>query len=424
MKKTELIAIGFMTFALFLGAGNLIFPPLMAQQAGENWLIAIAGFLVTAVGIPTLSLVVLGKLPSMHELTAGLPRWMDRTFWIATLTTLGPAFVLPRAVTVAYEMGIKPFVYDDHLFLFSISFCVVSLMFALKPGKMVDYIGKIMTPAMIVMLSTLVIAALLNPLGTTTEAVGVFKDQAGVNGVIQGYMTLDGVASVAFGWVIIRTIRSKGVTKPSDISRYSNWVAVIYAVLMSICYVSMGYLGATSSDVAINATNGGEILTLYAAGEFGTVGQLLLAVLTIVTCLSTVVGLTNANSEYYNHTFGMPMRITSIIIIALTAVVSNVGLETIIELSLPVILILCPIAVTLIVINATLPKSKWHSISVGVAALFGGVDTLNILGMMPEGEWTSIFPLYNSHMSWLLPVLAVILTAKLMKYKVNQTVSA
>ncbi len=389
----------------------------MAQQAGENWITATMGFLITAVGIPTLALVVLGKLSSMHELSAGLPRWMDRAFWIAALTTLGPAFVLPRAVTVAYEIGIKPFTAENYLLPFSIIFCLICLIFALKPGKLVDYIGKIMTPLMIIMLSVLVIAAIVSPLGTTTDAIGEYVNQAGTNGLIQGYMTLDGVASVAFGWVIIKAIRSRGVTKQEHVSKYSNYIALIYAVLMSTCYFAMGYLGSTSSGIAPGATNGGEILSLYAAGEFGRAGQMLLAALTIMTCLSTVVGLTNANSEYYKNTFNTPVAATSIIIILLTTIISNFGLETIIEISLPVILILCPIAVTLIAVCAALPKSKWHSIAVIVAAIFGGIDTLNIQGIMPGSDWNQLFPLYDFHMSWLLPVLVVISLAKLSTIK-------
>lgn len=211
MNRRDLAAIGFMTFALFLGAGNLIYPPLMAQQAGENWLVAIVGFLLTAVGLPAFTLVVLGRLSSADKLTALLPKWMDRSFWFLVLTTLGPAFVLPRAVTVAYEMGVKPFYSGNGLMVFSALFCALTLWLALKPGKLVDYIGKVMTPALIAMLAVLVIAALVNPLGEPSQAIEIYQQAPTVNGLIQGYMTLDAIAAVAFGWVIIQTIRSKGI---------------------------------------------------------------------------------------------------------------------------------------------------------------------------------------------------------------------
>ncbi|MUK49486.1 branched-chain amino acid transport system II carrier protein [Aliivibrio fischeri] len=425
MNRRDLAAIGFMTFALFLGAGNLIYPPLMAQQAGENWLIAIVGFLLTAVGLPAFTLVVLGRLSSADKLTALLPKWMDRSFWFLVLTTLGPAFVLPRAVTVAYEMGVKPFYSGNGLMVFSALFCALTLWLALKPGKLVDYIGKVMTPALIAMLAVLVIAALVNPLGEPSQAIEVYQQAPAVNGLIQGYMTLDAIAAVAFGWVIIQTIRSKGIEDKKAISYYTIRIAVIYSVLMSLCYLAMGYLGSTSSEIAPSATNGGEILTRYAAGEFGMLGQILLAAITLMACLTTTIGLTNANSEYYKNTYGVTFKVSATVIMVLTAIISNFGLETIIEVSLPAILILCPIAISLIIAmvlisekseSNTLTISMSHTVVVCIAALFGTIDALHILGKLPEGmtafceQW---LPLFSSHTSWLLPVFITIFVHKL-----------
>ncbi|WP_081249133.1 branched-chain amino acid transport system II carrier protein [Aliivibrio fischeri] len=425
MNRRDLAAIGFMTFALFLGAGNLIYPPLMAQQAGENWLIAIVGFLLTAVGLPAFTLVVLGRLSSADKLTALLPKWMDRSFWFLVLTTLGPAFVLPRAVTVAYEMGVKPFYSGNGLMVFSALFCALTLWLALKPGKLVDYIGKVMTPTLIAMLAVLVIAALVNPLGEPSQAIEVYQQAPAVNGLIQGYMTLDAIAAVAFGWVIIQTIRSKGIEEKKAISYYTIRIAVIYSVLMSLCYLAMGYLGSTSSEIAPSATNGGEILTRYAAGEFGMLGQILLAAITLMACLTTTIGLTNANSEYYKNTYGVTFKVSATVIMVLTAIISNFGLETIIEVSLPAILILCPIAISLIIAmvlisekseSNTLTISMSHTAVVCIAALFGTIDALHILGKLPEGmtafceQW---LPLFSSHTSWLLPVFITIFVHKL-----------
>ncbi|OCH38996.1 branched-chain amino acid transport system II carrier protein [Aliivibrio fischeri] len=424
-----------MTFALFLGAGNLIYPPLMAQQAGENWLIAIVGFLLTAVGLPAFTLVVLGRLSSADKLTALLPKWMDRSFWFLVLTTLGPAFVLPRAVTVAYEMGVKPFYSGNGLMVFSALFCALTLWLALKPGKLVDYIGKVMTPALIAMLAVLVIAALVNPLGEPSQAIEVYQQAPAVNGLIQGYMTLDAIAAVAFGWVIIQTIRSKGIEEKKAISYYTIRIAVIYSVLMSLCYLAMGYLGSTSSEIAPSATNGGEILTRYAAGEFGMLGQILLAAITLMACLTTTIGLTNANSEYYKNTYGVTFKVSATVIMVLTAIISNFGLETIIEVSLPAILILCPIAISLIIAMVLISEksesntptiSMSHTVVVCIAALFGTIDALHILGKLPEGitvfceQW---LPLFSSHTSWLLPVFITIFVHKLFNKTVLKNVA-
>ncbi|MEJ2766413.1 branched-chain amino acid transport system II carrier protein [Photobacterium sp. MCCC 1A19761] len=412
MKKRDITAIGFTTFALFLGAGNLIFPPMMAQNAGEQWLLAMAGFLISAVGLPALTIVVLGRLSAADKLTHALPNWLGKTFWLAVFFTLGPAFVLPRAVNVAYEMGIKPFTSADLLLPFSILFCTLSLLLAIRPGKIVDIIGKFMTPGLIIMLSALVVAALFDPQGTTTSAREGYQDTPLTQGLLEGYMTLDAIAAVAFGWVIIQAIKAKGVHAPAKIRRYSYVIAGIYILLMSGCYLAMGYLGATSSAIAANATNGGMILTSYAAAVLGPLGQSLLAIITLTACLTTMVGLTNANAEYFRQTYHFQFSQVAIGVTLLTAIVSNVGLEQLITFSLPLILTLCPIAISLI-LAACFPSTNTAALKylVFTATLFGGLDTLSVLAMMPETcdlwlqQW---LPLYTQHLSWLLPSLSVL----------------
>ncbi|UTV29786.1 branched-chain amino acid transport system II carrier protein [Photobacterium atrarenae] len=412
MKKRDITAIGFTTFALFLGAGNLIFPPMMAQQAGELWLFAMAGFLISAVGLPALTIIVLGRLSSASKLTSALPTWLDKTFWLTVFITLGPAFVLPRAVNVAYEMGIQPFTSTDQLLPFSSTFCAVSLLLAIRPGKLVDIIGKYMTPALIAMLSALVIAAIFEPQGTTTPARDGYQASPLTRGLLEGYMTLDAIAAVAFGWVIIQAIKAKGVEAPDQIRHYSYTIAGIYVVLMSGCYLAMGYLGATSSTIAANATNGGMLLTSYAGAILGPVGQSLLAIITLTACLTTVIGLTNANAEYFQQTYRLKFNHVATGVIILAAIVSNVGLEQLITFSLPLILTLCPVAVALI-LAACLPAEKTSSLKylVYTAALFGSLDTLSVLALMPDGlehllqQW---LPLYPQHLSWFIPSLLVL----------------
>ncbi|ELR64239.1 Branched-chain amino acid transport system carrier protein [Photobacterium marinum] len=412
LKKTDITAIGFTTFALFLGAGNLIFPPMMAQQAGDNWLNAMAGFLISAVGLPAMTIIVLGRLSTVNALTDALPKWLARSFWLTVFATLGPAFVLPRAVTVAYEMGIKPFTTENYLLPFSICFCALSLMLAIKPGKIVDIIGKFMTPALIIMLGVLVITAMFNPQGTTGLATESYRETPLVNGLIEGYMTLDAIAAVAFGWVIIKAIQDKGVKEKALISHYSYIVAAIYMVLMSSCYLTMGYLGASSSAIAADATNGGQILTLYAAAILGPIGQILLAAITLTACLTTVIGLTNANAEFFRKTYNFPFAKAATIVTVLTAIVSNIGLEQLITLSLPLILMLCPVSIALVLAaSLSLTKNQKLKYLVFTAFIFGALDTFSVLNMFNTAtdsflqQW---MPLYQHHLSWLTPCVLLI----------------
>jgi branched-chain amino acid:cation transporter, LIVCS family len=238
--------------------------------------------------------------------------------------------------------------------------------------------------------------------------------------LIQGYMTMDAIAAVGFGWVIIQAINAKGITEPRAVANTACKVAIIYAVLMTGCYVAMGYVGATSASVAANATNGGEILAKYVAGQFGIYGQWLLATIIVMACLTTTVGLTNACAEYYKQTFKTRFPVTAIIVVALTGIIANLGLEQILAVSLPAILVLCPVAIALVLSSFVLPsltlsnkkeKSFTHVIVLFTALFFGGIDALNILEKMPNNMHSlllQVLPLYNAHASWLLPCLLIL----------------
>lgn len=421
LKKQNLLAIGLMTFAMFLGAGNIIFPPFLGLEAGTQFLPAMLGFLLTAVGLPALTLIVLGRLSDSGQLTQALPKPLAVTFWVLLFIAIGPAFGMPRAVTVAYEMGIKPFFIGDHLMLFSALFVGTTLLLAFQRGKLVDYIGKVMTPLLVLMLAALALAAIITPLGVLGDPSIDYQHKAVTSGLIQGYMTMDAIAAVGFGWVIIKAIRDKGCESAQDVFQATLKVTLIYALLMSACYLAMAYVGATSTSIAEGATNGGELLTRYVAAIFGPLGQYLLAGIIIMACLTTTVGLTNACAEYSQQTFRIPFAISATVVTAMTGIVANFGLEQILAISLPAILILCPVAIALVLAAWFLPTTKHNTISyvsvVMISVVFGGLDALHILGLLPESLSTPLtryVPLFSAHASWFLPVVLAVFISLLL----------
>lgn len=409
---------------MFLGAGNIIFPPFLGLEAGTQFFPAMLGFLLTAVGLPALTLIVLGRLSDSGQLTQALPKPLAIAFWVLLFIAIGPAFGMPRAVTVAYEMGIKPFFSGDHLMLFSALFVGATLLLAFQRGKLVDYIGKVMTPLLVLMLAALALAAIITPLGVLGDPSASYQNKAITSGLIQGYMTMDAIAAVGFGWVIIKAIRDKGCESPKDVFQATLKVTLIYALLMSACYLAMAYVGATSTSIAEGATNGGELLTRYVAEIFGSLGQYLLAGIIIMACLTTTVGLTNACAEYSQQTFRTPFAMTAIIVTAMTGVVANFGLEQILAISLPAILILCPVAIALVLAAWFLPTTKHNTISyvsvVMISVVFGGLDALHILGLLSDSlsaSLTHYIPLFSAHASWFLPVVITVFISLLLNRK-------
>ena len=414
LSARNIAALGFMTFAMYLGAGNLIFPPFLGYQAGEHLFQGMAGFLLAGVGLPAFALVIVALVGGSDNLTAVLPRRLATAFWIMVFIVIGPAFVIPRAITVAYQFGFSPFFGDHALVPFSIVFCVVAVLFSLYPGKLVDNLGKFLTPALLTILIVMAMAALFFPNEGVSAATGAYVKGAFAEGVTQGYMTMDALGSIGFGWVIFRAIKSMGVNNPKAITKYTLIAALMYAVAMALVYIALAYIGATSSG---EFTNGGDILTTFTTEHFGVFGTLLLGAVMVLACLTTVIGVTTAGSEFYSRTFtNVSYRNSVLVTMIISALVANIGLEQLLAITLPAVVALHPIAIALLFIA---PLQRMVSMSgvlatVATALVFGGLDALHILGSMPaniDAVLSQYLPLYTYYAGWIVPTAVVLALA-------------
>ncbi|WP_064601605.1 branched-chain amino acid transport system II carrier protein [Photobacterium sp. J15] len=414
LSARNIAALGFMTFAMYLGAGNLIFPPFLGFQAGEHFLGGMAGFLLTGVGLPALALVMVAIVNGSDNLTAALPRPLATCFWVMVFVVIGPAFVVPRAITVAYQFSFAPFIGDAALIPFSIAFCIATIMFALFPGKLVDTLGKWLTPMLVVILSILAATAFMSPAGEVMSATGPYVNSAFAEGLTQGYMTMDALGSIGFGWIIFRAIRSMGVECPKATAKYTLMAAMMYAVAMVVVYMSLAYIGSTSSNLGSEFTNGGEILTAFTFHHFGAFGSVLLGTVMVLACMTTAIGVTTAGSEFYSRTFTKVTYGKSVwVAMVLAGLIANIGLEQLLAITLPVVVALHPIAIALLLIAPVRKKLAPAMVLVAAATalIFGCVDAIHILGRMPEG-WDQLFqqylPLYSYFAGWIVPTIVVI----------------
>ncbi len=413
LSVRNIAALGFMTFAMYLGAGNLIFPPFLGYQAGENFMSGMSGFLLTGVGLPALALVIVALVNGSDKLTASLPKPLATSFWVMVFIVIGPAFVIPRAITVAYQFSFAPIFGDAALIPFTIAFCAITILFALYPGKLIDNLGKVLTPALMAILVIMSVTALLYPAGELTKASGSYVSGAFAEGLTQGYMTMDALGSIGFGWIIFRAIRSMGVDCPRATAKYTLIAALMYAVAMAFVYISLAYIGSTSTYLGAEFTNGGDILTAFTFNHFGAFGSLLLGAVMVLACLTTAIGVTTAGSEFYDNTFSkVNYKGCVIATMVLAGLVANVGLEQLLAITLPVVVALHPVAIALMLMAPVRNKMSQVMIVVTVftALVFGCFDALHILGNMPEtvDQWmSSNMPLYNQFASWIVPSLLV-----------------
>lgn len=421
LKAPDLFALGFMTFALFLGAGNIIFPPSAGMAAGEQVWVAALGFLVTGVGLPLLTIVALARVGGgMGRLTAPLGKTAGSLFAVAVYLAVGPLFATPRTATVSFEMGIAPFTgaTGTPLLIYSLLYFALVIFLALKPGRLIDTIGKIITPVLLVALCVLGGAALLVPAGAIGHSVGSYQVAPFSQGFVQGYLTMDALGALVFGIVIATAIRDRGVTAPGLVTRYSVIAALIAAAGLSLVYLALFYLGATSHGIAGEAQNGVQILTTYVSHTFGAAGGLLLAVVITLACLTTAVGLLTACGEFFSELLSVSYRSVVIAFGLFSLVVSNQGLDQLISVSVPVLVGLYPLAIVLV--GLSLLERLWLAPRrvfvpvMAVALVFGLADALAAAGF--KALVPAVFarlPLAEQSLGWLVPVLLVLLLAAL-----------
>ena len=409
LKLTDIVAIGFMLFAFFLGAGNIIFPPFAGQLAGDNLLPAMTGFLLTAVGLPLITIIAIALAGGTWEhMTKDLPKRAATIMAVLIFIIIGPAFAAPRTGLVAYEMAVKPFMLDAGQFqltAFSIIFFIVAMVFAWFQGRLIDMIGKVLTPVLFLGLIALAVGVFMNPQGDIVAAQGEYLIHPLQKGFLEGYNTMDTFASLMFGVLMVDALRGKGITERAATTKYLISAAFIAAAGLAFVYISLFYLGATSSVVADGADNGGVVLSQYVQALFGSYGQIVLSVIVLLACLTTAIGLISACSDYFSSLTPLSYKTWVIINGVACAVVANVGLSQLISLSVPVLFALYPVAIALVALTFLRkrlpnPKMAYRTVML-VSLLFAAIDGAKVAGM--DVSMLNMLPLFDVGMAWLLP---------------------
>lgn len=427
--------VGMMLFALFFGAGNLIFPAQLGQYSGTAVWVAILGFLITGVGLPLLGILAIGysKSNDLQDLSSRVHPVYGVLFTSLLYLTIGPFFALPRTGAVAYEVGIAPFVSDGSigtfLLIFSLVFFAIALFISLNPSEIVNSVGKFLSPAILVTLAVLLVAAFFAPMGEAGAPQGGYLDNAFMTGFLEGYNTMDALASLVFGIIVIAAIRKMGVNSPKGVLSATLKSGLVAAGLLAVVYAGIAVLGSTSTSTLGLLETGGPVLSGASAHYFGTFGALLIAVIITLACLTTAIGLIVANAEYFHKLIPkVSYKVFVVFFSVFALVVTNAGLANIITFSIPVLMFLYPLAIVLILLAFTSPLFN-HARAVYVAtitvtffiAVVDGLKTLTGTLEVANPAWlqavidtySAILPLYNEGLGWLLPAVATIIVTAL-----------
>lgn len=359
MKETILVAS--MLFGMFFGAGNLIFPVSMGQLSGRHMWQAAAGFLITGVGLPLLGVAALGisRQDGLLGLSSRVGKKYGLFFTCALYLTIGPFFAIPRCATVSYTVGVEGITdgaaHTAGLAVFSFLFFALVLFFSLRPGQIMTWIGKVLNPLFLIFLGLLLLRALTSPAGMVSDAapVGNYAEGAFFTGLLEGYNTMDALAGLAFGIIVVEAIRGLGVEEPEEVAKSTVRAGVFSSLLMALIYVMVTVMGAQSRGIFEPAKNGGEALARIAGHYFGPAGALILAVTVTVACLKTAVGLITSCGRTFRELFpgGPSYRVWATSFCVLSFLIANLGLDAIIAYSMPVLMFLYPLAVVLIALT-------------------------------------------------------------------------
>ena len=352
------IVTGLMLFALFFGAGNLIFPAMLGQSAGTNLWSASLGFIITGVGLPFITILAFGfsGKNDVQSLASRAHPLFGIIFTVVLYLSLGPLFALPRTGSVSYEIGIKPFLSNDVGFLpllvFTIIYFGIACLLSINPSKMLDIVGKILTPLLLIFIGILIVVAIINPMGEIQSPLADYSDNSFFKGFKEGYLTMDTLAGFAFGIIIINAIKDKGITSRKEVLGFCMKAGLIAATLLVIVYTSLTYVGATSVEKLGQLGNGGDVLAQASNHFFGSAGAVLLGLIVIAACLTTSIGLITACATYFNKILPAVSYKSYVVIFSVfSAAVANVGLTKLISITVPVLTALYPVAIVLIVLN-------------------------------------------------------------------------
>ena len=430
LKPSLIIPIGLMLFSFFFGAGNLIFPPVLGQMAGQNIGWGMLGFCLSGVGFPLLGVLAVAMKKSDNPDAIAMPMHplYARAVTILCALAIGPLFAIPRTAAVSFDTGISallPAAFDGFgLPLYSVFFFILTYFFSINPSKIIGNIGNFLSPMLLICLGVLVVCVLVNPTGSLQMPNPEFTTTPFFRGFQEGYNTMDLLAAILFGSITIKAIEAQGITDKAVLTKLCSYAGMIAAFFLAIIYVALAYTGALSINVFGIIPNGATLLSKICTYYMGFGGQIVLALIIFFACLTTSIGLTTAISGYFAELSNNRIQYERLVLFisAFSLFVANFGLENIINFSIPVICMLYPIIIALVILNIGHVIIQDDSLTfrlcltlTTIFAIFDGLRVANIRFMALDNFLAQNLPLFDIGFGWVVPCFGGIVLGLLCK---------
>ena len=418
IEKNKILFVSFMLFSMFFGAGNLIFPPFLGQNAGANAPVAMVGFIVTAVVLPVLGILVIAKFNGLENLANQVNKPFALIFTILIYLSIGPGLAIPRAASVPFELSIAPYMPEGtsftlYMLIYSAIFFALSIWLSLTPNKLVERMGKILTPLLLILIVILFAGFIIAGETKVAAPQEAYVAAPVVTGFIDGYQTMDAIAALNFGLVIAITFRQMNVKEEDKVIKYTAVSGLIAGILLALIYVMFGYMGMKTSAVYDIQGNGAYTLRCIVKQLFGDPGAILLASIFALACITTCVGLITSCAQYFSTlTKNISYKAWVYIISIFSFIICNQGLNTILSISIPILNAIYPMAIMLILMGLTHKWIKDNKIIYPLTIGLVGVESvLYALGIPAVNEVLDFLPLYNLGMGWVVIAVVAILVS-------------
>ena len=415
-----------MLFSLFFGAGNLIFPPFLGQNAGSAAIPAMIGFLVTAVVLPVLGVIVVAQFDGLDKLAQNVGKRFSAIFTLLIYLSIGPGLGIPRAASVPFEMAVAPYLPEETdagiwMVAYSLVFFLVALWLCLNPGKLVSRIGTFLTPSLLTLLCLLFFVFLFKGQTNIGKPQTIYITAPFLQGFADGYQTMDTIAALNFGLVIATTLGVFGLKDKKDVIRNTVFAGIFAGSILAIVYMMLTYMGRCSSGVYPIQENGAWTLRCIVHQLFGDFVAIFLAAIFTLACLTTCIGLINSISQYFSVKFKkLSYRQWVFVIVGVSFLICNLGLNAILSISIPVLNAIYPVSIVLIVLGLSHKLWKNNSLvyplsiaATGLVSILYSLDTAKV----PLGFLSGILhklPLYSMGFCWVCVAVAAILLSVVM----------
>lgn len=405
----DILVIGFAMFAMFFGAGNLIFPPYLGMVGGDQWFTGFLAFIIADGGLAVLTVLAMirkdGSFWCVIDRIGDLPA---KILASVAILTVGPMLCIPRTCATTFEMGIVPLFPGFNTWVFSIIFFGIVYLLTIRPSAVVDIIGKFLTPLLLIVLAILVVIGIINPIGEIADVTLV--DSIAKEGILAGYQTMDVLVSLAVTLMLVGNAARKGYNSKKERMGVISKASAVALLGLSLVYGGLTYLGATTSSLGLGVgMNQTALVVMITETLLGKAGIVLLSVIVFFACLTTAIGLVSAAADFFSELSNGRVKYGLLValICIFAAVIANVGISMIIALASPVLNIIYPVLLTQTILSFFDDTIKNHNVNRCVAI---GTIVMAIFGVLADiGAEAFLFvhslPLAEYGFFWLVPAI-------------------